>query len=82
LDKDPVELAINKEVFTMLKRSNVARFSLLTSLLSRLGVNCDKPAALPLSPVCLLAMSVVGVCCCVFVHLTSQLPLVGVIGLH
>jgi biotin--protein ligase len=57
LDKDPVELAISTEVFTMLKQSNVYRFQILTSLLTRLGVDCDKPAALPLTAVCLLASS-------------------------
>jgi len=64
LDKDPVELAISNEVYTLLKRSNIGRFSLLTSLLSRLGLNCDKPVAPPLSPICLLATSEVGCCLC------------------
>jgi len=61
LDKDPIELAISNEVFTLLKRSNIGRFSLLTSLLTRLGLNCDKPVAPPLSPICLLTTSEVCV---------------------
>jgi len=57
LDKDAIELAISNEVFTLLKRSNVGRFALLTSLLNRLGLNTDKPASLPLTPVYVLATS-------------------------
>jgi len=41
----------------MLKRSNVSRFTLLTELLTRLGLNCDKPTAPSVTPVCLLAAS-------------------------
>jgi len=52
-----VELAISNEVFALLKQSNVGRFALLSELLSRLGLNCDKPAAPALTPVCLLATS-------------------------
>jgi len=62
LDKDPVELAISNELFTMLKQSNVGRFTLLASLLTRLGLNCDKSAAPPLSSVCLLTQSKVCLC--------------------
>jgi len=57
LDKDAVELAISNEVFAMLKRSNVHRFRLLTELLRRLGLNCDKPVSPSLTPICLLATS-------------------------
>jgi len=57
LDKDPVELAASNEVFTILKQSDVSRFRLLTQLLTRLGLNCDKPIAPSLTPVCLLATS-------------------------
>jgi len=60
LEKDPAELAISSEVFSMLKRSNAGRFRLLTDLLCRLGLNCDKPKVPRLSPLWLLPASEVS----------------------
>jgi hypothetical protein len=71
LDKDPVEMAISNEVFTMLKRSNASRFQVLTSLFTRLGVDCTKSEQPSLSAIHLMAKSEVvkktfNCCCCIY----------------
>jgi len=46
VDKDPMEMAISPEIFTLLKKANPGRFEVLTDLFVHLGVDCQ-PQALP-----------------------------------
>ena len=58
-------MAISNDLFVMLKRSNAARFEILSNLLFRIGLDCNRPEILPLTPVQLLSIDEVTVFLCV-----------------
>ena len=73
LDKDPVEMAISNEVFRMLKRSNALRFKVLSSLFTRVGLNCSKSDVPALTVIHLLTKSKVWVCLLVILNVSVLL---------
>lgn len=56
-DKDPSEMGISQDIFTILKQSNSIRFEILRSLFRRLGIDCDQPVLPSLTPIVLLSCS-------------------------
>lgn len=56
-DKDPSEMAISQDIFTILKLSNSIRFEILRSLFRRLGIDSDQPVLPSLTPIVLLSCS-------------------------
>ena len=61
LDKDPIEMGISPEIFSILKKANVGRFEILKDLLSRTGVDCTPGSLPPYTPCYLMATKQVGV---------------------
>ncbi|XP_063433359.1 biotin--protein ligase-like [Mytilus trossulus] len=55
LDQDPTDIAATVEMFNILKESNSVRLEMLSSLLKRMGYNCDRDQTPIYTPAYLLA---------------------------
>ena len=60
LESDASDLGVTPEIFNQLKKSNVARFEILTHILSTLGLECNTQKPKPLTPAGLVAKSKVN----------------------
>ncbi|XP_013414151.1 biotin--protein ligase [Lingula anatina] len=54
LEKDPSEMAINADIFSLLKQANHVRFEILRDMMSSLGFRCEAVKASALTPAVLL----------------------------
>ncbi|XP_062596841.1 biotin--protein ligase-like [Saccostrea cucullata] len=55
LDQDPTDVALTQDSFNQLKKSNPARFEILTLMLTGMGIHCEHVTQPDLSPCFLLA---------------------------
>jgi len=61
LTKEASDLAVTPEVFNEIKKSNSARFEILSDMLTSLGIDCNRGTPPTLTPAVLLATSLVGI---------------------